>query len=406
MGRPLKIAKAQAVLTLTGTAVSGNVITVSGSLTTAGVIAGMPFIPAANVGTGLVAGTTYYVLTVLSATTFTASATDLSSNTSLTPVTQSATSGLTVKLTVGLVGSGFNNPPGASYGVVGGNTNLYGNQILCNVAIGQSGTGTIYTTATDANVYGIGTDFANVLAVGSGLQTVNATTGVATQIGFVTTNTGYSNISVSSTIASNVASIITSTNTNLIVNAPVVFGANIGGLVAGTVYFVQAKADSTHITVSATVGGAAITTTAATVATYVLQDRTILVSAVAASTSGVGFVFSTAEPGYITRQKGKTKYLVTGNTTSITNACYTANVANAALTANTFNILSTYVLANAATGTNYVQSVNDYQSIIFGVDMAANGLATGNPGIIGTFNTAYAANTEIGDKPVVVISNT
>jgi hypothetical protein len=43
---------------------------------------------------------------------------------------------------------------------------------------------------------------------------------------------------------------------------------------------------------------------------------------------------------------------------------------------------------------------------VFGVDMAANGLATGNPGIIGTFNTAYAANTEIGDKPVVVISNT
>ena len=401
MGRPLKIAKAQAVLTLTGTAVSGNVITVSGSLTTAGVIAGMPFIPATTVG-GLTGGTTYYVLTVLSSTTFTASATDLSSNTSLTPVTLTATSAQTVKLTVGLVGSGFNNPPGASYGVVGGNTNLYGNQILCNVAIGQSGTGTIYTTATDANVYGIGTDFANVLAVGSGLQTVNATTGVATQIGFVTTNTGYSNISVSSTIASNVASIITSTNTNLIVNAPVVFGANIGGLVAGTVYFVQAKADSTHITVSATVGGAAITTTAATVATYVLQDRTILVSAVAASTSGVGFVFSTAEPGYITRQKGKTKYLVTGNTTSITNACYTANVANAALTANTFNILST----NAASGTAYVQSVNDYQSIIFGVDMAANGLATGNPGIIGTFNTAYAANTEIGDKPVVVISNT
>ena len=402
MGRPLKIAKAQAVLTLTTTVAATDVITVSGSLTTAGVIAGMPFIPATTVG-GLTGGTTYYVLTVLSSTTFTASATDLSSNTSQTVVPLSDTSSQTVKLTVGLVGSGFNNPPGASYGVVGGNTNLYGKQILCNVAIGQSGTGTIYTTATDANVYGIGTDFANVLAVGSGLQTVNATTGVATQIGFVTTNTGYSNISVSSTIASNVASIInTGTNTGLIVNAPVVFGANIGGLVAGTVYFVQAKADSTHITVSATVGGAAITTTAETVATYVLQDRTILVSAVAASTSGVGFVFSTAEPGYITRQKGKTKYLVTGNTTSITNACYTANVANAALTANTFNILST----NAASGTAYVQSVNDYQSIIFGVDMAANGLATGNPGIIGTFNTAYAANTEIGDKPVVVISNT
>ena len=403
MGRPLKIAKAQAVLTLTGTVEATDVITVSGSLTTAGVIAGMPFIPATNVGS-LTGGTTYYVLTVLSSTTFTASATDLSSNTSQTVVPLSDSSAQTVKLTFGLVGSGFNNPPGASYGVVGGNTNLYGKQILCNVAIGQSGTGTIYTTATDANVYGIGTDFANVLAVGSGLQTVNATTGVATQIGFVTTNTGYSNIAVSATAASTL--VTTATNTGLIVNAPIVFGANIGGLVAGTVYFVKTIPDATHISVSATVGGTAITNTAETLATYVLQDRTILVSAVAASTSGVGFVFSTAEPGYITRQKGKTKYLVTGNTTSITNACYTANVANAALTANTFNILSTYVLANAATGTNYVQSVNDYQSIIFGVDMAANGLATGNPGIIGTFNTAYAANTEIGDKPVVVISNT
>ena len=91
MGRPLKIAKAQAVLTLTDTVAATDVITVSGSLTTAGVIAGMPFIPATTVG-GLTGGTTYYVLTVLSSTTFTASATELSANPSQTVVPLSDTS--------------------------------------------------------------------------------------------------------------------------------------------------------------------------------------------------------------------------------------------------------------------------------------------------------------------------
>ena len=84
MGRPLKIAKAQAILTLTDTAATGNIVTVSQNLTTDGVIAGMPFIPASTVG-GLTGGTTYYVLTVLSTTTFTASATDLSANPTSTP---------------------------------------------------------------------------------------------------------------------------------------------------------------------------------------------------------------------------------------------------------------------------------------------------------------------------------
>ena len=65
MGRPLKIAKAQAVLTLTATVASTKAVTVSTSLTTAGVIAGMPFVVATTVG-GLVAGTTYYINSILS----------------------------------------------------------------------------------------------------------------------------------------------------------------------------------------------------------------------------------------------------------------------------------------------------------------------------------------------------
>ena len=57
MGRPLKIAKAQAILTLTGTGATTEAVTVSQTLATVGVIAGMPFVPATTVG-GLTGGTT------------------------------------------------------------------------------------------------------------------------------------------------------------------------------------------------------------------------------------------------------------------------------------------------------------------------------------------------------------
>jgi len=404
MGRPLKIAKAQAVLTLTDTVAATDVITVSGSLTTAGVIAGMPFIPATTVG-GLTGGTTYYVLTVLSSTTFTASATDLSSNTSQTVVPLSDTSSQTVKLTVGLVGSGFNNPPGASYGVVGGNTNLYGKQVLTAVAIGINGTGILYSATNTAYVTGIGTDLANVLSVGSVVQVASANINGSTDyttLGFANTVAGFTTVAVANT--QNTGNIIgTSGNAQtLLANGTVRFTANLGGLVSGEVYFVKAIANATAFTVSSTLAGAEVDLSSATGTPDAQQDVVELVANAAVASTGSAFVYANDEAGFIVRQKGKTKYLVTGGTTGLTAVCYTANVANTALTPNTMNILST----NAASGTAYVQSVNDYQSIIFGVDMAANGLATGNPGIIGTFNTAYAANTEIGDKPVVVISNT
>ena len=84
MGRPLKIAKAQAVITLTATNGTTEVVTTSASLGTLGIIAGMPFVPASNIG-GLVSGTTYWILKVLSDTTFTVSATPLNANPTSTP---------------------------------------------------------------------------------------------------------------------------------------------------------------------------------------------------------------------------------------------------------------------------------------------------------------------------------
>ena len=178
MGRPLKIAKAQAILTITDTTAATDTVTVTESLTTTGVIAGMPFVIASNVG-NLLTATTYYVLTVIDANNFTVSATDLSANTTRTAVTLADTTGQSVSMSVGVVDAYFNNPEGGAgfpatnantYGVVGGNTGIYGSQVLPRVAIGISGTGNIYSSDASALVYGAGTDFANTLTTGSAIQ--------------------------------------------------------------------------------------------------------------------------------------------------------------------------------------------------------------------------------------------
>mgnify|MGYP006291228813 CR=1 FL=1 len=57
------------------------------------------------------------------------------------------------------IDSGFNNPAGASYGAVGGNTSISGSQVLCRVAIGQTGTGTITASTSSTTVTGVGTAF-------------------------------------------------------------------------------------------------------------------------------------------------------------------------------------------------------------------------------------------------------
>ena len=155
---------------------------------------------------------------------------------------------------------------------------------------------------------------------------------------------------------------------------------------------------------------------------------------------------SLPEAGYIVRQKGKSKYLVKGETTGITGQVYTANVANTALTPNTMNIIATY----ANSGTAHVFSLNDYQTEVFPAQVAASSLVastqyviyqsgdtdwtavgaasnitgitftatgagsgtgtailtTAMPDVIATFGTAYAPNVAAGQlEPVVTINN-
>jgi len=177
MGRPLKIAKAQAVVTITDTTAATGLVTTNANFTNLGIIAGMPFIPATNVG-NLVAGTTYWILSVVNAganSTFTVSATQLSANPTYTAFTLADAGPVTVAASVGVVDAYFNNPVGGAgypatnantYSVVGGNTAIYGNQVLCQVAIGQAGTGTISASTSSTTVTGTGTLFTTELSGG------------------------------------------------------------------------------------------------------------------------------------------------------------------------------------------------------------------------------------------------
>ena len=463
MGRPLKIAKAQAVLTITDTAATGSIVTVSGgNLTTTptvGITKGMTFVADTTVG-GITANTIYYVNSILSNTTFDVSQTQLSVQPQVIP-TLTDTTGQSVSVSFNVVDAYFNNPVGGvgfpstnanTYGVVGGNTAIIGSQVLAQVAIGINGTGTLYTPTavnTSAVVVGVGTDLAN-LTTGAALQVAVANINGSTNyvdLGFASGTKGNVSVAVANTTV--LGSVIgTSGNAQtLIVDMPIQFSANFGGLTTSTTYFVKTIANAAAFTVSTSQGGAVQAVTAnVSVTANALMNRVVLTANANVVASNAAYVYANDEAGYIVRQKGKTKYLVTGSTSGLTAQCFTANVANAALTPNTMNILST----DAASATAFIASVNDYNSETFPVTVApgslspgtlytiyssgttnwtacgaasnitgitftatATGTGTGlavlntvNPDVIATFNTAFTANAANGQpNPIVVIAS-
>lgn len=418
MGRPLKIAKAQAVLTITDTAETGSIVTISGgNLTTSptvGVAKGMSFVVPTSVG-GLTANTIYYVNSILTNTTFDVSQTQLSVQPQVMQ-TLTDTTGQSVKASFAVVDAYFNNPVGGTgfpatnantYSVVGGNTAIIGKQVLAQVAIGINGTGTIYTSSANANVFGVGTNFGSQLSAGSTLQVAVAQNNGTTS--FVNLGTvsgavaGYANIELSNATAT--GNFLTSVGNaeTLYANQPVVLSANIGGLAAGTTYFVRTIANAAAFSVASYVGGANVALTDEDATSYAVQDRVVLTGSASTTASNAAFVYANDEAGFIVRQKGKQKYLVTGATSGLSAQCYTANLANTALTPNSMRILATY--ANSATQT--VQSLSDHTGELF---TATSGtIATGTANInnsapvFATFNTAAAANST-GGQPYAIVT--
>jgi len=413
MGRPLKIAKAQAVLTITDTAATGSIVTVSGgNLTTTptvGITKGMSFVAATTVG-GITANTIYYVNSILSNTTFDVSETQLSVQPQVVPTLTDET-GQSVSVSFNVVDAYFNNPTAGAgfpatnantYSVVGGNTAIIGNQVLAQVAIGVNGTGTLYTPIavnTSNVVAGVGTDLAN-LTTGAAIQVAVANINGSTDfvnLGFASATKGNVTVAVANTtVTGNV--IGTSGNAQtLALNMPIKFDANFGGLTTGTTYFVKTIANAAAFTVSTDQGGASVQLTAnASVTGNAIMNRVVLTANANVIVGNAAFIFANDEAGFIVRQKGKQKYLVTGSTSGLTAQCFTANLANTALTPNTMRILATY--ANSATQT--VQSLSDHTGELF---TATSGpIATGNivfqnaAPIFATFNTAAVANADNG----------
>ncbi len=417
MGRPLKIAKAQAVITITATTSSTKLVTTSANFTNLGIIAGMPFITATTVG-GLIGGTTYWILNVLNSgnnSTFTVSATPLNANPNSTPFTLTTTTTQTISTTVAPVDGYFNNPNGGvgypatnanTYSVVGGNTAIYGKQVLCNVAIGANGTGTLYASNASTVLGGIGTDFGNI-SNNTIIQAYNSS-GSLTTLGYVANNFGTMTVAITNATATGNFLTTSGTATNLTANLPVTLDADIGGLTANTVYFVKTIPNATAFTVSLTVAGANIALADEDAAANAIQNITILAANSSTTEANVNFLYASPEAGYIIRQKGKQKYLVKGTTSGLVGSCYTANVANTAMTPNSMTITATY--ANASTVN--VQSLSDHTAELF---TATSGpIATGNIVIANadpaytTFNTAIAADANVANAqpyPIVQIGN-
>jgi len=349
----------------------------------------MPIVSATSVG-NIIAGTTYWVLTLPSTTSMTLSETSLDANRDRVSFPLSTTTVQTVPFTVGAVDTGFNNPNGLSntYGVVGGNTGIVGNQVLARIAIGVAGIGTIESTTGNTKVYGIGTDFANTAAAGSSI--FSTTAGL---LGFSASVAA--SISVTATtITTNVVTV--SDNTGLVLNKPIVFSESIGNIIAGTVYYVKSiNIDGVSITISTTSGGAVfVLATAASITCTALQDTVTLVAISPATVTTTDWVHAKDEAGYLIRQKGRSKFLVEGLTTGLIGPCFTANVANAALTANTMSITAT----DAGSATIYIDRLSDHNADGFG------NVTTALPYTV-TFNTAQVANATPGQPfPIITIN--
>lgn len=389
MGRPLKIAKSQFIGTITNTTTGTNVVTFIPAITsTVNFTVGMPIVVSTTVS-NIIAGTTYWVLTIPSTTTMTLSSTPLNANIYRTPLALGTVGPVVVPFTVGLIAYGFNNPDGTAntYGVVGGNTGSYGKQVLATVALGQAGAGTLSITLGSAAVFGVGTTFTSSAPIGSALETESGA------LGFVSALAAPVAVTATTTLGSVVT---TADNTGFVLNKPIVFSGALGGLVAGTVYYVKSKdIGGFDITVSSVAGGVVFPVTTDAGAITALQDTITLVAPATYTKTTDTWVHSLYESGYIVRQKGRSKFLVKGLTSGLVGPCFTANLADAALTANTMSISAT----TSAPATVLLERVSDYNVRGFGnTDTATAYYAS--------FNAAIAANaTPSQPYGVITVNN-
>ena len=450
MANKLKIAKVSALPVLSDTTATTNVITVD---STTGLTIGDRFVPASTVG-GLTGGTTYFVNEVLSATTFTALNSDPSVQPQVSP-TLTTTTGGSVNLSFNQVGEGYPSDTPQDMGVVGGNTAQTGKQLTAFGAVAVSQPGKFWFSTATSDVYGnkdadfttnvsvgeqlsfvgdnipftvgalvtgvtyvinntVGTSAAQWIAMGAtgaNLGEVFIATGAGAGTGTVSYASNGANVPLGTVSALAVVSTPTASSdatTDLItvtstadfdLDAPIYFGAAIGGLSADTTYFVKSIDSGTTFGVSATRGGTALALTTTTVVSTANIEKLEL-SAVATFTKNeISVLGSNDEAVYIKRQKGKRKYLVSNAAGTRSGICTLVKKAQADLLAGEMSIEGTY--DNAAT--SYIESVSDVNGLAFTDDSGTDYTQADQSGMQATFEAIAGTPLAGSVKPVITL---
>lgn len=448
MANKLKIAKVSALAVLSDTTATTNVITVD---STTGLTQGDRFVPTSTVG-GLTGGTTYFVHEVLSTTTFTALNSDPSVQPQVSP-TLTTTTGGSVNLSFNQVGEGYPSDTPQDMGVVGGDTAQTGKQLTASGAIPVNAPGKYWFDVSTTDVYGDkDADFTTNVSVGEQLSFASdntpftvgdLATGVAYVINnivgtteaqwiamgatganlgevFVATGAGAGtgtvsyaggNVPLGTVSALGVVSTPTASSdatTDLItvtattdfdVDAPIWFGADIGGLTAGTTYFVKTIDSGTTFSVSATKGGPALALTTTTVVSTANIEKLTLDSAATTTKNEVSVISANDETVYFLRQKGKRKYLVSNAAGTRTGICTLVKKAQADLLAGEMSIEGTYDNA----GTTYIESISDVNGLPFDDDSGSPLTATTQTGMQATFETIAGSPLAGSTKPVITL---
>ena len=450
MANKLKIAKVSALPVLSDTTATTNVITVD---STTGLTIGDRFVPASTVG-GLTGGTTYYVNEVLSTTTFTALVSHPSVQPQVSP-TLTTTTGGSVNLSVNQVGEGYPSDTPQDMGVVGGDTAQTGKQLTAFGAVAVSQPGKFWFSTATSDVYGnkdadfttnvsvgeqlsfvgdnipftvgalvtgvtyvinntVGTSAAQWIAMGAtgaNLGEVFIATGAGAGTGTVSYASNGANVPLGTVSALAVVSTPTASSdatTDLItvtstadfdLDAPIYFGAAIGGLSADTTYFVKSIDSGTTFGVSATLGGTALALTTTTVVSTANIEKLEL-SAVATFTKNeISVLGSNDEAVYIKRQKGKRKYLVSNAAGTRSGICTLVKKAQADLLAGEMSIEGTY--DNAAT--SYIESVSDVNGLAFTDDSGTDYTQADQSGMQATFEAIAGTPLAGSVKPVITL---
>ena len=450
MANKLKIAKVSALAVLSDTTATTNVITVD---STTGLTQGDRFVPASTVG-GLTGGTTYFVKEVIDATTFTALNKDPSVQPQVSP-TLTTTTGGSVNLSFNQVDEGYPSDTPQDMGVVGGDTAQTGKQLTAFGAIAIANPGAFWFDTSTTDVYGDKTaDFDVNIAVGEQLSftgdnipftvgalvtgvtyvinnTVGTTEAQWKTMGATGANLGEVFIAAAAgagtgtvSYASNGANVplgtvnalavvetptassdsgtglITVTSTaDFDLDAPIWFGADIGGLTAGTTYFVKTIDSGTTFSVSATRSGTALALTSTTVVSTANIEKLDLDAVATFTKSEVSVLGSNDEAVYIKRQKGKRKYLVSNADGSRQGICTLVKKAQADLLAGEMSIEGTY--DNAAT--TFIESVSDVNGLAFTNDSGSDYTQDDQSGMQATFETIVGSPLAGSTKPVITL---